>query len=126
MLNHITVAGRLTRTPELKVTQQNVDVCSFSIACDRDYVAKGQEREVDFINIVAWRNTAKFVTDYFAKGDMIIISGRLQIRDWTDKDGSRHTIAEVLADSCYFGGSKRTSSGSDFQEEEVDDGDLPF
>ena len=108
MLNHITIGGRLTKDPELRRTGNGTAVTSFSIACDRDFSNKESgERETDFVDIVAWRNTAEFVSKYFAKGRMAIISGRLQIRDWTDKDGNKRRSAEVLAESVYFGDSKQ-------------------
>lgn len=108
MLNHITIGGRLTRDPELRRTGSGTAVTSFSIACDRDFANKESgERETDFVDIVAWRNTAEFVSKYFSKGRMAIISGRLQIRDWTDKEGNKRRSAEVLADNVYFGDSKQ-------------------
>lgn len=108
MLNHITIGGRLTKDPELRRTGNGTAVTSFSIACDRDFANKESgERETDFVDIVAWRNTAEFVSKYFAKGRMAIISGRLQIRDWTDKEGNKRRSAEVLADNVYFGDSKQ-------------------
>lgn len=108
MLNHITIGGRLTKDPELRRTGNGTAVTSFSIACDRDFSNKESgERETDFVDIVAWRNTAEFVSKYFAKGRMAIISGRLQIRDWTDKDGNKRRSAEVLAENVYFGDSKQ-------------------
>lgn len=107
MLNHIVIMGRLTRDPELRRTGSGIPVASFSIACERDFSGKdGGEKETDFIDVVAWRNTAEFVSNYFTKGRMIICSGRLQIRGWTDKDGNKRRTAEVVADSCYFGDSK--------------------
>ncbi len=106
MLNHITIMGRLTKDPELRRTGSGVAVTSFSIACDRDFKAENGERETDFVDIVAWRSTAEFVSKYFTKGRMAVISGRLQIRDWTDKDGNKRRSAEVLADAVYFGDSK--------------------
>ena len=107
MLNHITICGRLTRDPELRRTGNGTAVASFSIACDRDFKSDGGERATDFVDIVAWRNTAEFVSKYFTKGRMAIISGRLQIRDWTDKDGNKRRSAEVLAENVYFGDSKQ-------------------
>lgn len=107
MLNHITIGGRLTKDPELRRTGNGTAVASFSIACDRDFKSDGGERATDFVDIVAWRNTAEFVSKYFTKGRMAIISGRLQIRDWTDKDGNKRRSAEVLAESVYFGDSKQ-------------------
>lgn len=108
MLNHITIGGRLTKDPELRRTGNGTAVTSFSIACDRDFANKESgERETDFVDIVAWRGTAEFVSKYFSKGRMAIISGRLQIRDWTDKEGNKRRSAEVLAENVYFGDSKK-------------------
>ena len=110
MLNHIVVMGRLTRDPELRRTGSGVAVTSFSLAVDRDFGPKdGGERETDFIDCVAWRNTGEFVSKYFTKGSMAVVSGRLQIRGWTDKDGNKRRSAEVVADNVYFGESKRSS-----------------
>ena len=109
MLNHITIMGRLTRDPELRRTGSGVAVASFTVAVDRDRAAEGQERETDFIDCVAWRQTGEFVSKYFTKGRMIVVSGRLQIRSWTDKDGNKRRTAEVVADNCYFGDSKKES-----------------
>ena len=107
MLNHITIMGRLTRDPELRRTGSGVAVASFTVAVDRDFTGgDGKEKEVDFIDCVAWRNTGEFVSKYFTKGRMIVVSGRLQIRSWTDKDGNKRRTAEVVADSVYFAGSK--------------------
>ncbi len=108
MLNHIVLMGRLTRDPELRHTSNGVPVASFRLAVDRDFASKETgERTADFIDIVAWRSTAEFVSKYFAKGRMAVVSGRLQMRDWTDKDGNKRTSAEVVADNVYFGDSKR-------------------
>ena len=108
MLNHITIMGRLTRDPELRRTGSGIAVASFSLAVDRDYSPKdGGERETDFIDCVAWRQTGEFVSKYFTKGRMAVVSGRLQIRSWTDKDGNKRRTAEVVADNVYFGDSKR-------------------
>ena len=116
MLNHITIMGRLTRDPELRRTGSGVAVASFTVAVDRDFGGRdGGERETDFIDCVAWRQTGEFVSKYFTKGRMIVVSGRLQIRSWTDKDGNKRRTAEVVADNCYFGDSKRDGdSGSAF------------
>lgn len=150
MLNHIVLMGRLTRDPEMRRTQSGIAVTSFSIAVDRDFASReGGEKQTDFIDIVAWRNTAEFVSKYFVKGRMAVVSGRLQIRDWTDKDGGKRRSAEVVADNVYFGDSKKDGdtgysspaqpdkqyqgggytapvTGSDFAELNEDDGDLPF
>ena len=108
MLNHITLMGRLVRDPELRYTQSQTPVVSFRIAVDRDYSGRdGGERQADFIDIVAWRQTAEFVNKYFQKGRMIVVSGRLQMRDWTDRDNNKRTSAEVVADNVYFGDSRR-------------------
>lgn len=108
MLNHIVLMGRLTRDPELRRTQSGVSVVSFSLAVDHDIANKETgERGVDFIDIVAWRQTAEFVSKYFAKGRMAVVSGRLQIRTWTDNTGNKRRTAEVVADNVYFGDSKR-------------------
>ncbi len=113
MLNHIVIMGRLTRDPEVRATGSGITVCNFSVAVDRDFTGKeGGEKETDFIDCVAWRKTAEFVTKYFTKGSMIVVSGRLQIRSWTDNDGNKRRTAEVVADSVYFGESKR-SAGED-------------
>lgn len=108
MLNHIDIMGRLTRDPELRRTGSGIAVASFSVAVERDFPSKDTgEREVDFINCVAWRQTGELVSKYFAKGSMIVVSGRLQMRNWTDKDGNKRTTAEIVADNVYFGESKK-------------------
>lgn len=108
MLNHITIMGRLVRDPELRRTGSGIAVTSFTVAVDRDFSSKeGGEKETDFIDCVAWRNTGEFVSKYFTRGRMIVVSGRLQIRNWTDKEGNKRRSAEVVADSCYFGDSKK-------------------
>ena len=112
MLNHITIMGRLTRDPELRRTGTGIAVASFTVAVDRDFGGRdGGEKETDFIDCVAWRSTGEFVSKYFTKGSMIVVSGRLQIRSWTDKEGNKRRTAEVVADNCYFGESKRSSEG---------------
>lgn len=139
MLNRIVLMGRLTRDPELRRTQSGVAVVSFAIAVDRDYAAQGAEKETDFIDIVAWRGTAEFVEKYFSRGRMIIVAGRLQIRNWEDKEGHKRRSAEVVADSVYFGEGKRDSDGGGksngeptydptggFSQLEGNDEDLPF
>lgn len=156
MLNRIILMGRLTRDPELRHTQSGTPVASFSLAVDRDFKDKQTgEKETDFIDIVAWRNTAEFVSKYFSKGRMAVVEGRLQIRPWTDKDGNKRRSAEVIADNTYFADSKKdtgeggaygqpsggygapaggyappaggfSSSGSDFADLDDDDGELPF
>ena len=115
MLNHITIMGRLVRDPELRRTGSGIAVASFTVAVDRDFGGRdGGERETDFIDCVAWRQTGEFVSKYFTKGRMIVVSGRLQIRSWNDKDGNKRRTAEVVADNCYFGDSRRDgeSTGS--------------
>ena len=117
MLNRIILMGRLTRDPELRHTQQGTAVASFSLAVDRDFKGRDNgERATDFIDIVAWRSTAEFVSKYFTKGRMAVVEGRLQIRDWTDRDGGKRRTAEVIAENVYFGDSKRDgdSSGSSY------------
>ena len=137
MLNHIDLMGRLTRDPELRRTQSGIAVASFTLAVDRDYQTKDSgEKQTDFVDIVAWRNTAEFVSKYFTKGRMAVVSGRLQMRDWTDKDGNKRRSAEVVADSVYFGDSKKdgasdsrettATTGPQYTEAEPDDGELPF
>ncbi len=143
MLNHITVMGRLTRDPELRRTGSGVAVASFTVAVDRDFASKdGGEKETDFIDCVAWRQTGEFVSKYFSKGRMAVVSGRLQIRSYTDKDGNKRRAAEIVADNVYFGDSKKEESGNtgfvpnsfatpsapaqDFAMIEDDDAQLPF
>ena len=128
MLNKIFLMGRLTRDPELRRTQSGTPVASFTLAVDRDFKGQNGEKETDFIEIVAWRNTAEFVSKYFTKGRMAVVEGRLQIRDWTDKDGNKRKAAEVIADNVYFGDSKKETSGGSFDgfSEIADDGELPF
>lgn len=156
MLNKIVIMGRLTHAPEMRQTGSGTPVTSFSLAVERDYSGRdGGEKQTDFIDVVAWRHTAEFVDKYFAKGDMAAVSGRLQIRDWTDREGGKRRSAEVVADNVYFGESKRRDGGdtsrpaapsasapahrgsyggydnvpqggSAFSELDDDDGDLPF
>ena len=139
MLNHITIMGRLTRDPELRRTGSGTAVTSFTIACDRDFSGQDGEKEADFIDCVAWRSTAEFVSKYFAKGRMAVVSGRLQIRSWNDKDGNKRRTAEVIADNVYFGDSKSDSNGnrtptshapdapvSDYGQITDEDAQLPF
>lgn len=140
MLNRIFLQGRMVADPELRHTQQGTSVASFRMAVDRDFKSKDPgASNTDFINIVAWRNTAEFVSRYFTKGRMAVVEGRLQMRDYTDKGGNKRTVAEVVANNVYFGDSKRDSeSGAnasydgapdgppDFDELEDDDEELPF
>ena len=136
MLNHIVIMGRLTRDPELRRTGSGIAVTNFTLAVDRDFSNKESgEKETDFIDCVAWRNTAEFVNKYFPKGSMAVVSGKLQIRSWTDKDGNKRRSAEVLAANVYFGEAKRGDSytpatpsapARDFEIIEDDDSQLPF
>lgn len=146
MLNRIVLMGRLTRDPELRHTQAGTPVASFSLAVERDFKDKATgEKSTDFIDIVAWRSSAEFVSRFFTKGRMAVVEGRLQLRDWTDKDGNKRRTAEVLAEHVYFGDSKREaeggaessgaytpppvepgSGGAEFAELTDDDGELPF
>ena len=133
MLNKIILMGRLTRDPELRRTQSGTAVASFTLAVDRDYKPQDGERETDFIDIVAWRGTGEFVSKYFSKGRMAVVEGRLQVRDWKDKDGAKRRSTEVIADNVYFGDSKRSESSTqeaqagEFQElPEEEKGELPF
>lgn len=147
MLNKIILMGRLTRDPELKRTQSGTAVTSFALAVDRDFKSQSGEKETDFIDIVAWRNTAEFVSKYFTKGRMAVVEGRLQIRDYTDREGNKRKAAEVVADNVYFGDSKSDEGGAarssapaygnrpasaqipmnnDFAEIGDEDGELPF
>ena len=113
MLNHITIMGRLTRDPELRYTQSQTPVASFTLAVDRDFGGRdGGEKQTDFIDCVAWRQTAAFVSKYFTKGRMAVVSGRLQIRDWTDREGGKRRSAEVVVDNVYFGDSRRDNNDS--------------
>ncbi len=114
MLNNVILMGRLTRDPELRRTQSGVAVTSFSLAVERDFTSRdGGERATDFIDCVAWRNTGEFVSKYFAKGQLVAVNGRLQIRDWTDRDGNKRRSAEVVVDNAYFAESRRNRDGGD-------------
>ena len=141
MLNKIIIMGRLTRDPELRRTGSGTAVTSFSLACDRDFKSQSGDKETDFIEVVAWKNTAEFVSKYFSKGRMAVVEGRLQIRDWTDKAGNKRTTAEVVADNVYFVDSKRSESNDnqkenfnalsgrlsdDFAPISEEDGEIPF
>ena len=138
MLNKIILMGRLTRDPDLRRTGIGTAVTSFCLAVDRDFKSQSGEKETDFIDIVAWRATAEFVSKYFSKGRMAVVEGRLQLRDWTDKEGGKRRSAEVVADNVYFGDSKRDVSNSgtsapspvdahsEFEEIGTEDGELPF
>ena len=116
MLNKIIIMGRLTRDPELRRTGSGTAVTSFSLAVDRDFKSQNGEKETDFIDVVAWRSTAEFVSKYFTKGRMAVVSGRLQIRNWQDKEGNKRRSAEVVADNVYFGDSKRDSADGGFNQ----------
>ena len=145
MLNHIVLMGRMTRDPELRRTATGTAVTSFTLACDRDFKDKETgEKGVDFIDCVAWKASAEFVSKHFSKGRMAAVEGRLQMREWTDKEGNKRRSAEVLASSVYFAGSKQgvdfkdTSAarnsdpmsdlpgGAQFAELSGEDGELPF
>ena len=141
MLNHIIIMGRLTRDPEMRSTQSGVAVASFTLAVDRDFGGRdGAEKQTDFIDCTAWRHTAEFVSKYFSKGRMAVVSGRLQIDNYTDNDGNKRKAAKVIADNIYFGDSKKdgatggqsdeaasfTPAPSGFVTVDVDDGELPF
>ena len=138
MLNNITAAGRMTKDPELRRTQNGVAVASFTIACDRDIKDASGNKQTDFIDCVAWRNTAEFVDKYLTRGRMVIVSGRLQMREWTDKNGNKRRNAEILSESVYFADSKRAVENTennetkeaaqtvDFDQVEIDDDELPF
>ena len=131
MLNKCFLLGRMTKDPEIRRTNGGTAVTSFTLAVDRDFKTNG-EKETDFIEVVAWRNTAEFVSKYFSKGRMAIVEGRLQIRDWTDKNGNKRRTAEVVADNVYFGDPKRENKEdpeykqADFAEISEEDGKLPF
>ena len=138
MLNHITIMGRLTKQPELRRTGSGVAVTSFTVAVDRDIANKETgKKDTDFIDCVAWRGTGEFVEKNFNKGSMAVVSGRLQIREWTDKDGNKRRSAEVVADSVYFGESKKSDGNAqhgtygdaaqqNFQAIDIPDAQLPF
>ena len=141
MLNKIIIMGRMTRDPELRRTGSGTAVTSFSLACDRDFKSQSGEKDADLIEVVAWKNTAEFVSKYFSKGRMAVVEGRLQIRDWTDKAGNKRTTAEVVAENVYFADSKRSESNEnqkenfnalsgrlsdDFVPISEEDGEIPF
>ena len=130
MLNSVIIMGRLTRDPEMRRTQNGTVVASLTLACDRDFKPKNGEKETDFIDVVVWGKTAEFAANYFTKGRMAIVEGRLQVRGWQDNDGNKRKSTEVVADRMYFGdskqeGKKQTAPADDFAEIE-DDGDIPF
>lgn len=125
MLNRIEVQGRLVRDPELRRTQNGVAVTSFTLAVERDYCETGKEREVDFIDCTAWRGTAEMIDKYFSKGRMMIVAGRLQIRNWQDKDGNKRRSAEIVAENVYFGDSKPQSGQSQQAAQSAEFSQLP-
>ena len=134
MINMVALMGRLTFEPELKTTPAGVSVIRFQVACDRNFQRAGQERQADFIDCVAWRQTAEFISRYFHKGSMIAIDGSIQQRQYTDKNGNKRNAFEILVDNANFCGSKSESGNnadvqvddSNFDEVDIDDGDLPF
>ncbi len=129
MLNHVVMMGRLTRNPELRRTGSGVAVANFAIACERDFSAADGTKETDFIDIVAWRNTAEFVNKYFTKGRMVVVAGQLQIRTWTDKEGNKRRNAEIVADNVYFADSKQSVESAPATgglQQIADDEPLPF
>lgn len=149
MLNRAILMGRITKSPELKTTPNGVPVIQISIAVDRDYTPKGQEKQTDFINVVAWRGTAEFIAKHFEKGQLIALTGSIQTRSYTDSQGNKRSVTEVIADQAYFAGSKKESGNSasresgadtvpayesrlpaealgDFEEIDTDDSELPF
>lgn len=132
MLNEIVVMGRMTRDPDLRYTQSQKPVVSFTLACERDYAPAGEKRETDFIDCVAWGGTAEFVSKWFRKGSMAVVSGRLQSRDWTDRDNNKRRSWEILADRVYFGETRAREAAAvdvpspQFEEEKEPDGQLPF
>lgn len=127
MLNKVLLQGRLVADPETRHTQNGTAVTSFRLAVDRDFKNQNGEREADFINVVAWRNAAEFVSRYFQKGQMAVVDGRLQVRDYTDRDGNKRYITEVVVTCVYFAGSKHTTNDTGgFEPLDDDDGELPF
>ena len=113
MLNEVILMGRLTRDPDVRMTQNGTTAANFALACERDYAPQGQDRETDFFDIVAFRNTADFVGQYFSKGQLVAVKGRLQQRDWTDKQGNKRRTTEILADRCYFAEKRQDRDASD-------------
>jgi single-strand DNA-binding protein len=126
MLNNVIIMGRLTRDPELRHPQSGIAVASMTLAVDRDFKNQGGSRETDFIDVVAWRNTGEFAAKYLSKGRMAVAEGRLQLRDWTDKDGNKRRTAEVVADNIYFADSKRSDDTSPATPQFTDGEELPF
>lgn len=129
MLNHLVIMGRLVSSPELKQTPSGVDLCNFTIACDRDF-KNGDEKVADFFDVTAWRHTAKFISGNFSRGRMIVVSGRLQSRKYTDKNGNNRTAIEIQCENAYFADSKKADSTAAQIPQEFpelpDDGPLPF
>ena len=134
MLNQITVMGRLVRDPEIRYTQSGTPVTSFTLAVDRDYSGADGEKKTDFIDCIAFKGTAEFVSKHFAKGTMAVVNGRLQFRDWQDRDGNKRRNAEILVENIYFGERKQQGAvdvaagdyTEGFEELDEDDGELPF
>lgn len=136
MLNNIILQGRFCNNVELRYTNNNTPVCSFTLAVDRDYQSGGTEKQTDFIECVAWNKTAEFVGKHFLKGSMAIVAGRLQMRDWTDNQGNKRRNAEVIVSNIYFGEKKKDSYGYDekpryveqpkFEDMSDDEETLPF
>ena len=116
MLNVVAIMGRLVADPELKTTPAGINVCAFRIACDRSFVQQGQQRQADFIDVVAWRHNADFLCKYFAKGSMVAVQGRLQTRQYQDRNGNKRTVVEVVADSLSFAGSSKKPGGQAVDE----------
>lgn len=125
MLNHSTIMGRLTHDPELRRTGNGTAVTSFTVAVERDFAAKGAERETDFIDCVAWRQTGEFVAKYFQKGSVIVVDAKIQTRTWTDKDGNKRKATELVADNCYFGGTKKSTAPATTSETDPFTEDIP-
>ena len=129
MLNHVAMQGRLTKDPELRFTQSERAVCTIRIACDRDFANKDGGRDADFMDCVAWNSTAEFLSSHFAKGDQIIVTGRLQNRSWDDREGNKHQATEIIVDRVYFCGSKKSSGFNDLDDlsgTPFDEGELPL
>ena len=127
MLNEVILMGRLTRDPDVRMTQNGTTAANFALACERDYAPQGQDRETDFFDIVAFRNTADFVGQYFAKGQLVAVKGRLQQRDWTDKQGNKRRTTEILADRCYFAEKRQDRDASDTGFQQMSDSTpVPF
>ena len=127
MLNEVILMGRLTRDPDVRMTQNGTTAANFSLACERDYAPQGQDRETDFFDIIAFRNTADFVGPYFAKGQLVAVKGRLQQRDWTDKQGNKRRTTEILADRCSFAEKRQDRDASDAGFQQMSDSTpVPF